>query len=630
MPTLASLELDLSGFWRAAAGHGTTRAPIDVMANDAEFATHYGLTIDGNRFDFANRYKHLTAVYEDEHPSQVIMAGAQTGKSGRIMTRMLRAGIQRWGSMSAYYFPDFFLPRAFSTQRFKPFVRSSEVLKPWLGKGPADGAPGTDAVLTRSFGPSTFYFLSIGGKTSTEGMPFQALYFDEVRRMTPGDIMRAMERSSAQHDPVDFKVSTARYPEADIHAYFLEGDQRYFHTDCKCPGGVVLSLTYPDCIADLRKATPELLRKVEHAFSHAGMPYLGVDARQRDEYPPACYLCPRCGTVITDPREGWWEPHAPGAWRHSYQLPQMLLWTYPAGRVLQKGENPEDLQELWNSMLGLPYIDEQAQIVKTSDLEASINPNAKWVALQSEDWIRKNCRNLAMGADCMGGYNVIVLKEMSENGKHRTVHLEIIHGDDPWEEMARAMVRFDVRCAVIDQMPHFNEAHRFAKMFPGRVYLASYTESAGSEGKGKFVVWGDRAKDPKGQKGRETKFKHTVQINRTKGLHWSLSRWADGGNETPNPDQLVQSLPKQQGRVTLTAGLKVGKWEPTRICREVYWLHLQRVAFQKVYPSEDARRRNQFKVVAEHVGLDPHFAHANLYADVALARIGRPSGPRKV
>lgn len=625
----SSLALDLSGFWRAAGSYGTTVAPIDPMGSDAEFVTHYGLTIDGNRFDLTGKYKHLHAVYEDEHPSQVIMAAAQTGKSGRIMARMLRSAIQRWGSMSAYYFPDFFLPRSFSAQRFKPFVQSSEQLKPWLGKGPVEGT-GTDAILTRSFGASSFFFLSLGGKTSTEGMPFQSLFFDEVRRMSPGDIMRAMERSSAQRDPIDFKVSTARYPEADIDSYFLQGDQRYFHSDCRCPGGTVLSLTYPDCVADLRKATPEFRRKVEHAFSHAGMPYLGMTARQREEFPEACYLCPKCGTILTDPRDGWWEPHAPGAWTHSYQLPQMLLWTYPAGRVLKKAENPEDLQELWNSMIGRPYIDAQSQPVKLSDLESCINPDAKWAAMQGDDWIRKNCKNLAMGADCMGGYNCVVLKEMTESGKHRTVHIEILHGDDPWEQMARMMIKFDVRCAVIDQMPHYNEAHRFAKMFPGRVFLATYTEQAGSEGRGKFVVWGDRAKDPKGQKGRETKFKHTVAINRTKGLLWSLKRWSEGGNETPNPDTLVQSLPKQQGRVILTPSLAVGSWEPTRICREVYWLHQQRVAFQKVFASEDARRRNQFKVVAEHVGLDPHFAHSETYANVALARIGRPSGPRQI
>jgi hypothetical protein len=612
------------------ATYGSNRSPIDATESDAAFVERYALSLDGRRLDLSDRYKHMRAVYEDEHPVQVIMAGSQTSKSARVMVRQLRLGIQRWGASFAYYFPDYFLPRTFSRNRFKPLVQSSPELRPWLGASSEQGQ-GSDAVLIRSFGPSSFFFLSVGGKTSTEGNPFQGIFFDEVRRMSPGDVMRATERISAQEDPIDFKVSTARYPEADIHAFFLAGDQRFFHTDCKCPDGVSLTLTYPDCIADLRHATPELLRKVEHAYSHAGVPYLGMDERQREEFPPACYLCPTCGTVLTDPRSGWWHPHNPKVFPHSYQLSQMHLWTYPAGRILLKGERPEDVQELWNSMVGMPFIDKQAQPVQPEDLEACVDRSLVWPALQGEDWIRHHCKNLAMGADTMGGYNCVVLKEVGRGGKHRTVHLEILHGDDPWEQMARLMVLFDVRIAVIDQLPHYNEAHRFAKQFPGRVFLASYSEQAGTEGGGKFISWGDRARDPSDQKGgREIKSKHTVAINKTKGLHWSLRRWAERLNECPDPDQLIQQLPKQTGRVVLTAGLAVGSWEPTRICREVYWLHLQRVAFQKVYTSEDAHRRGQFRVVAENVGLDPHFANADLYANVALARIGRPAGPRQV
>jgi len=29
------------------------------------------------------------------------------------------------------------------------------------------------------------------------------------------------------------------------------------------------------------------------------------------------------------------------------------------------------------------------------------------------------------------------------------------------------------------------------------------------------------------------------------------------------------------------------------------------------------------KWVVEHIGLDPHFGHANLYADVALSRLAK-------
>lgn len=625
---VAALEETLSKQVMGYAGLETS--PVDPMADDLEFILRYGLTIDGQHFDFGDKYKHLIDVYRDDWPFQVLMAGAQTGKSARLMARMLRTAILRWGSMIGYYFPDFFLPRAFSTQRFRPFVASSDELREWLGSNATKGK-GTDAVLTRSFGPSVFYFLSVAGRTSTEGLPLQAVFFDEVRRMSSGDIMRAQERYSAQADPIDMKVSTACYPEADIHAHFLEGDQRFFHTDCSCSEGVVLSQRYPDCIAEIEDGT-EFKRKVQHAFSHAGRPYLGSTEKQIAQFGEACYICPDCGDILTDPREGWWEPHNPEAYVHSYQMPQLLSWTYPAARILRAGENPLDLQEFHNSKLGLPFLDPEAQPVQLSDLQASVNmdTDCRWAMRMTRDWRRKNLKNCALGLDAMGGYNCIVVKMLAPNGKYRTIHLEIIHGDDPWRESAKLMVELNVRAAVIDQNPHYNEALRFAKAFPGKVFLANYDEHAGTKGKGPMVKWHDRARDPKDQKGRQIKDKYRVSINRTKGLQWSLKRWKHGANETPHPDELIQELPKQKGKVILTPGLKVGKMAPTPICREVYWLHLRRIVFRKLFASEDAERRGEFKVVAEHVGLDPHFGHSDLYANVALARIGSPAGPRSL
>lgn len=605
---------------------------IDTCANDLEFIRRYDLRIDDRPFDF-DAYKHLEDVFEDEHPEQVLMAAAQSGKSARLMVRFLRSGIQNWGGMFGYYFPDQPLAAAFSDKRFAPFVKSSPPLKVWLGRSNVD-EKGTDHVFSRSYGPTTFWFMSVRGKTSTEGLPMKGVFFDEVRRMAYGDIQRAEERTSAQVDPLNVKVSTAFYPDSDIHLAFKRGDQRYFHTACSCPEGCVLSLTYPNCLADLVGATPLLKAKVQHAYTHAGLPYLNMTEKQIAQYGEAVYLCPRCGDIIVDPRDGWWEEHNPGAWVHSWQMPQLISPTYSAARCLAKANRPDepvDVQEIWNSMVGLPYIDRERQPVQPEHLLASVTSEARWAALQSDAWRRKFVKNAAMGLDAMGGYNVIVIKQMAPNGKYRTVHLEIIYGDDPWKETARLMDRFDVRVAVIDGEPHWNEAHRFAKAFEGRVWLKVYTAS-----KTAMIDWKDREVAPAGQRkdGGDAKLKYMVHINRTRGLQWSLGRWKRGMNEVPDPVKLMQRLPMQGGQVILTAGLRVGTFTAVPICRDVYFKHLQCVAFRKVYASdeeEDNEKRvggGAFKLVADHVGLDPHFAHANLYADVALSRIGRPARAR--
>jgi len=621
LPTEKGIEAMLAGL-----GGGT--CPFDLMSNDYEFVEHYGLTIDKVPFDWEG-YKHLIPVYEDEHRSQTLMAGAQTGKTARLMVHQVRSMGKYWGSLFGYYFPDKHLPAAFSTERWKPFLMSNPALGQYLGS-PRQSGKGVDRTLARTLGESTLFFMTTAGKSSTEGLPLKGTYFDEVRRMNMGDIERAMERYSAQKEPIDVKVSTARYPETDIHKFFLEGDQRYFHTDCKCADGCVLALSYPDCIADMRSVTPLLKRQVEHAYSHAGMPYLGMSADQRGEFVDAAYICPGCGTILVDPREGWWEPHGNG-WAHSWQMPQLLSPTYSAGRILHKHERTRDMQEFWNSAIGLPYIDETKRPVKLEHLNACVDTRLKWAANMPVQWRRQYLSNTAMGVDVQAGYLVAVIKTLAPNGKYRTVHLQIVHGphdSDPWHSLGRLMQDYDVRLAVIDQAPEWSAAMRFAQRWGGRVFLANYTGNENSTSP--MVSWGDSGKD-KRQKGRDIKFKHRVNIERVKTLKWSLGRWVARMNEVPDPRKLIQQVPRQGDRFVLSPELRVGRPAPCPIADALYFDHQQRIIFRNLYEDDDRRGvRGETKIVAEFVGVDPHFAHANLYADVALARIGKPARPRRM
>ena len=76
----------------------------------------------------------------------------------------------------------------------------------------------------------------------------------------------------------------------------------------------------------------------------------------------------------------------------------------------------------------------------------------------------------------------------------------------------------------------------------------------------------------------------------------------------------------------LAANLGGGGWAPVRVAVDLYALHLQRVAIIRVKPQNDPSRgrTGRFQLRAEHIGLDPHFAHAELYADVALSRLAPP------
>lgn len=620
---------------------GSSGSPIDPCANAYQFVTKYGLRVEGNLLGgpqgLDGDYKHLRTIYEDTAHFLVLIAGAQTGKTAALFAHLARIcyGVA-FGRAVGFYFPDKHLPIAFSNNRFKPFIRSNPILGDTLGAQRSDGSKGQDATLTLTLAETVLYFMTIGGKTATEGLPLKATLFDEVRRMNPGDIGRAQERYSAQRDPVDIKASTARFPDSDIHHYFMQGDQRYFHTACACSDGVVLSQTFPNCIADMRRATPLLRDKVAHAFAHAGLPYLGMTDSERLQYVEAAYICPVCGEILVDPREGWWEPHAGERFIHSYQMPQILSPTFPAGRFQHKFETNEDHQEFMNSGLGLPYLDREKMPIQGEHIDACVNPDLVWGEhLPSNK--RELFTNTALGADVQAGYGIVVIKTRAKNGKERVLHLEVARPLDDehtwWHRLAQLMQRYDVRMGVIDEAPEYSQSLNFAQAFRGRVFLANFglTESAP-----RFVQWDDEVLDNDRKQKGDSASRYRVSLDRTRSLHWSLHRWKNRAVEVPRLTALVQTLPLDpKGQPVFSAHLRNGIDGPAQVGM-ILRDHLTRWVFYDQIEA-DAKLRDKkgrigvTKRVAEFVGMQsPDFAMANLYCSVALDRIGSAAGIREL
>ena len=140
-------------------------------------------------------------------------------------------------------------------------------------------------------------------------------------------------------------------------------------------------------------------------------------------------------------------------------------------------------------------------------------------------------------------------------------------------------------------------------------------------------------KTDKKQKG-STEFRYRVAMKRTVMLHWGCMRWVERANELPDPDQLVQMLPKQNGKPVLSAHLRIGTRQPTLVCREIFMHHMTRWVFREVLPEgkgrHDAMIRDKARRVAEWVGTDPHFSHSDMWASVALSRIAGKFGVRQV
>lgn len=524
----------------------------------------------------------VTGDHNPEGLKMVLQCGAQVGKTVFGFMFLVWAALRFWGKYFGYFLPDQAMAMIFSDVRFKPTVRSIPEIRPLWGEDPTawDGDKRkTDQKRVRSIGPSQIFFSYMQGQTSTESIPMLAVVFDEIRKMLEGDIERAEERMSHSPYPINFKYSTAGYPDANIDKYFKQSNQHKFHSNCGCKDGVVLSDVFPDCIGD---------KNGKEFF----------------------YICPTCKTIITNPRDGRWIAHNPSSPIVGYHIPQTLSCRQDAGKILRAFQEASDLQEFYNSKLGVPYLSPEAQIVTTDILRSTVNVEIKWL---------RNGTNFAMGIDQMGGFNVIVVRYWGPKCdlgvcKSRLAHLEIVYGDDPWERADELMRQFDISACVADALPNINEARRFAQRWPGRVWLADYSYE--SKGDQDICEWGDRPKQTNSEKksSDEIKNRYTVRISRYHGLEWNLMKYVHRLKEQPHECGLVAEVKDNSGRAQVQF-----------ICEQVFWVHLQKLARRKEVINE---AQGKYRMVFENIGIDPHFAHADLYAELALSRVSQEGTSR--
>jgi hypothetical protein len=334
---------------------------------------------------------------------------------------------------------------------------------------------------------------------------------------------------------------------------------------------VVLSDVFPDCIGDF-----------------AGK---------------VVFICPTCKEIIKNPRVGRWIAHNPGSRIIGYHIPQTLSCRQTPEKILRAFEEAKDLQEFYNSKLGIAYLAPESRIINDDILLATVNPELLWL---------KTGTNCAMGVDQMGGYNVVKIRYWGPKGingshKSRSAHIEVIYAADPWERCDELMQQYDVSVCVVDALPNINEARRFAQRWRGRVWLADYSYEA--KGDGDICEWGDRPKQSHSERksSEEVKNKFTVRISRYHGIEWNLMKYVHRLKEQPHEKGLEAIIQDA-----------VGREKPVFLCKDYFWVHLQKVARRKVMVDE---AQGKFKMIFENIGLDPHSLHADLYCELALSRV---------
>ena len=567
----------------------------DNLYDFAEKLRQNGLMVDNYAFRWEG-FEYLVEPYQAmrmagrENPEGFelsIMAGAQISKTVTEFITLVWLAIYFWGRYIGYFLPDKTMADNYSSERFKPMVRGIQEIRPFWGVDPSsdDKEQQTDKMGLRTIGPSKILFSYMQGKTSTEGWPLLAILFDEVRKMLDGDIERALMRISYSPYPINIQMSTAGYPGVNIDKAFMKGKQSRYHSGCRCKEGVVLADVFPDCLG--QKAPG-----MSPAFRHL---------------PKVFWVCPVCKEPILNPRVGRWVQHNPTARFPSYHIPRILSSSPKAApsEIQESFNDCKDIQEFFNSQLGIAYIAKENQLITDEVLKSTVNNELRWC---------ESGTNMAMGIDQMGGFNVISIRYRGPKtdlgiGKSRLAHIEIVWDDDPWDRCDQLMVQYDVSVCVADSLPNINEARRFAKRWPGRVWLAEYNYLP-EEGDDDLFVWGDRPNTPAQRKASEdVKNRYRVRINRYLAIEWNLMLFVNRIKEQGRPQYPLVDVQDN-----------VGRKKSVFLCLEVFWVHLQKIVKKKIVDDETGK----IKMTFENVGLDPHFVHSDLYAEVALSRIKEP------
>ena len=544
-----------------------------------------GLKVDAHPFKLEDRpsliplYEAIpTTVEEASRRTLVVMKGAQLGATVWEMLADLYMAIKFEPAVIGMFLPDQALAADKSKRRFLPVVRSIPDVHQKLTsriEGDRSVPVGEGDILTRIMGDSAFLFLWTSGGVTTESRPMDILSLDEVQGMTLEQIDKVYERMSASRIRYRLMLSTANVPDGDIDFWYKQGTQNAFHTECPhCGESADLSAHFPACI-DYNEGR------------HAGAPV--------SEY---VYVCPICREWIEDTQRGRFIAANPSASVESYHLSQLISPTI----------TPRDLMEAWNRAvtgdqrktfhnrkLGRPFIDNDQLPVTMADCLACVEEGKK----AGVTWLL-SARGTCMGVDQMGGFNAVIIKRRLPDGRQAVVHVEAVFDIDPFRRCAELMKQYGVAICVVEQLPNVNDARRFANEFRGRVFLVGAYVDLRDD----MMLWGDDLSKSARRTAEEDRTRYTVTVNQFKAMQASLFRIRNRACLFPDPALLEQDV------------IHRGETKRIAILRDWVFLHFTKTAL--VVETDQQTRKSRPKVIK--VGLDPHFAFANMLCDIAWAR----------
>ncbi|HOY62038.1 MAG: Phage terminase large subunit (GpA) [bacterium ADurb.Bin236] len=416
---------------RLAAGRSGARV------SRVEWATR-NITLAGGPFSFAG-HEYQRGVYECEAPHIVIRKAAQMGGSLFGILDALWALDTGQARTAIYFFPTARDIRDFAHDRVKPIISGSARLSA-RSRG-IDNAGYTQ--FTDAFGAvsGALYFRGMKSKVSTSSVPADLIMIDERDKVSTADYELALKRVSHSELALVREACTPTVSGIGIDALFERSDKRHWTLRCARCG---------------KENRPEL------EFRENGGPERTLYERGGEVY----LGCAACAAPL-DAASGRWVAEMPGRDIAGFQFSQ--LWSQVVQRgapmaraILDDFRNTRHIADFWNSRIGLPYEDKTTSLTRDA-LDAC----------DGDYGLAPRGSACTMGVDQGDELHVVISER--QQGIRRVVWAGVLDG---FGGLPGLMRNYDVRSCVIDAMPNTHSARDFAAMFPGRVFLCHYVESA--------------------------------------------------------------------------------------------------------------------------------------------------------
>lgn len=331
-----------------------------------------------------------------------------------------------------YFFPTEDAVSSFVQGKFNPLVDANPSLKNFFKK--------TDSVGQKQIGDATLYFRGMTSKSKLISVSGDDLTFDEINfYQYINQVELAEKRAADAINPTYTYQSHPTIPNYGVSTYYDSSDRKEWVMKCVHCGHQnepsLLMVDWPKCI--------------ESGF----------------------LACLGCGKAL-DVYEGQWVAKFPDRFKtmSGYWIPRIISPKVDLAKLLVDFYGATDIQNFYNTELGLPY----------SDSETGIS-YGEVLALCGNLIMPEFATGTTCGVDVGKVLHVVISAPSKTVGKLRDyLFIGELTGDgnEKWDKLDKLTKKLGCRKGMIDYKPDMSTAKEFVRKHGSGWWVNNYIESA--------------------------------------------------------------------------------------------------------------------------------------------------------